>query len=111
LEKGYSIAREGLTVIAEIKNGEFNLHLWMKQQPQSLLPGSAWSDIIKDINQGILHTSRVHRFYLLLLVENRTPTQIILTNRRIPDRNVRWCERTGSQTMATFLLDCKSYIH
>jgi hypothetical protein len=27
LEKGYSIAREGLTVIAEIKNGEFNLHL------------------------------------------------------------------------------------
>ena len=26
LEKGYSIAKEGLTMISEIKNGEFNLH-------------------------------------------------------------------------------------
>jgi hypothetical protein len=26
LEKGYSIAKEGLTAIGEIKNGEFNLH-------------------------------------------------------------------------------------
>jgi hypothetical protein len=26
LEKGYSIARQGLTTIGEIKNGEFNLH-------------------------------------------------------------------------------------
>jgi len=29
----------------------------------------------------------------------------ILTNRRIPDWYVRWCERTGSQLMTTFLLD------
>jgi len=32
-------------------------------------------------------------------------TKVILINRRIPDRYVRWCERTGSQLIATFLLD------
>ena len=34
---------------------------------------------------------------------------IILTNRPIPDRYVGWCERTGSQIMATFLLDYRPF--
>jgi hypothetical protein len=30
---------------------------------------------------------------------------IILTNRPVPDRYAGWCERTGSEIIATFLLD------
>jgi len=28
-------------------------------------------------------------------------------NRRIPDRYVRWCERTGRELIPIFLLDCE----
>jgi hypothetical protein len=39
-------------------------------------------------------------------LEDSAPDEIILTNRRIREPYVRWCERTGSELIATFLLDC-----
>src|SRR5687768_2425430 len=63
-------------------------------QPQIVLPGSAQSYFMQGFKQPLLHHATVHRLYQLLLLENWTPNQIILTNRRIPDRYVRWCERT-----------------
>ncbi len=41
LEKGYKIAREGLTTIGEIKKGEFNLHSIFFSSLQSVNPGVA----------------------------------------------------------------------
>jgi len=35
---------------------------------------------------------------------------IILTNRPVPDRYAGWCERTGSELIATFLLDLLAMI-
>src|SRR6202035_4749485 len=41
LEKGYRIAREGLTFIGEIKKGEFNLHSLFFSSLQSVNPSVA----------------------------------------------------------------------
>ena len=41
LEKGYKIAREGLTTIGEIKKGEFNLHSLFFSSLQSVNPSVA----------------------------------------------------------------------
>ena len=38
LEKGYKIAREGLTTIGEIKKGEFNLHSLFFSSLESVNP-------------------------------------------------------------------------
>jgi hypothetical protein len=43
-------------------------------------------------------------------LEDSAPDEIILTNRRIREPYVRWCERTGSELIATFLLDVRDSI-
>jgi RNA-directed DNA polymerase len=47
----------------------------------------------------------LHWFCQLLLLENGTPNKVILTNRRVPDRYARWCERTVREIIPHFLLD------
>jgi hypothetical protein len=49
LEKGYRIAREGLTTIAEIKNGEFNLHQVFFNSLKTVNPALAKYSKIEEI--------------------------------------------------------------
>src|ERR1700688_4752996 len=49
LEKGYKIAREGLTTIGEIKKGEFNLHNIFFSSLQSVNPSVAKYSKITEI--------------------------------------------------------------
>src|SRR6202790_2696983 len=49
LEKGYSIAKEGLTTIGEIKNGEFNLHSLFFNSLQKVNPSVAKYSKIAEI--------------------------------------------------------------
>jgi len=79
----------------------------MEQQPKGILPGSTQPNTMPCVKQRIFYTVKVYRLYQSLLLEDGTPEETFLTNRRIPDRYVRWCERTGSQLMATFLLDVR----
>ncbi len=42
--------------------------------------------------------------------KTKTKQKIIVTNRPYAKRHVRWCERTGSELIATFLLDLAVYV-
>ncbi len=70
LEKGYSIAKEGLTTISEIKNGEFNLHSLFFSSLQKVNPMIAkYSKIIEIIADQV---SIVSQFKNLIAQINST---------------------------------------
>ena len=57
----------------------------VEQQPQRILPGCTQSNLMQGIKQRVLYRSEIHRLCQLLLLENRTPNKVILTNRRMPN--------------------------
>ena len=67
LEKGYKIAREGLTTIGEIKNGEFNLHSLFFSSLKTVSPAIArYSKIAEIISDQV---SIVQQFKKLLKIQ------------------------------------------
>jgi hypothetical protein len=70
LEKGYSIAKEGLTTIGEIKNGEFNLHSLFFSSLQKVNPTVARYSKIAEII--VDQVSIVSRFKNLLAQINNS---------------------------------------
>ncbi len=64
LEKGYSVAREGLTAIGEIKNGEFSLHNLFFSSLQKVNPSVArYSKIAEIIADQVSIVSRFKNLF------------------------------------------------
>jgi len=73
LEKGYKIARQGLTTIGEIKNGEFNLHSLFFSSLKTVSPAiTKYSKVAEIISDQL---SIVNQFKMILK-RPFTPTEI-----------------------------------
>src|SRR5690606_26527303 len=56
-------------------------------------------------NEFVLYQTRLRRLCGLLLLENNTSNDVILTNRLGTDPYARWCEGTDREIIPIFLLD------
>lgn len=60
-------------------------------QPKRVRPCSTQSYTRSCVKQRVFYPFEIHWFCQLLLLENRTPNKVILTNRRMPNGSGRKC--------------------